>query len=153
MTWLELKIPPLLVLVIFAALMWAMRVSLPELCYDFAYAPHTLVIFSLAGVVVALAGVIEFRRQNTTVDPTQPSKCSDLVTSGIYAFSRNPMYLGFLLLLVAWASYLSHALVWLLLPVFVWYLNRFQIELEEQALSQLFPETFPKYRQVVGRWI
>jgi protein-S-isoprenylcysteine O-methyltransferase Ste14 len=63
------------------------------------------------------------------------------------------MYLGFFLILIGWAIFLSHALSVLLLPAFVWYMNRFQIEPEERALASLFGEAFEAYRTRVRRWL
>lgn len=149
----ELKIPPLLLLILFASLMWLLTFVSPEFMFSFTYGTLLSVILGVLGIAIALAGVFEFRAQQTTVDPTQPAKCSELVTSGIYRFTRNPMYLGFLLMLAGWAVYLSHLWVWLALPLFVLYLNRFQIQPEERVLREIFPETFALYQQSTRRWI
>jgi protein-S-isoprenylcysteine O-methyltransferase Ste14 len=97
--------------------------------------------------------VVAFRRAGTTVNPMKPESSSSLVVSGIYAFTRNPMYLGFLFALLAWAIYLSHPAAFLVLPLFVWYMNRFQIEPEERALASLFGEAFTTYAARVRRWL
>jgi protein-S-isoprenylcysteine O-methyltransferase Ste14 len=76
-----------------------------------------------------------------------------MVTSGVYGVSRNPMYVGFLLVLIGWAAFLSHALAFALLPLFVAYMNRFQIEPEERALSAKFGGQFQEYRRSVRRWV
>ena len=78
---------------------------------------------------------------------------SNMVTSGIYRFSRNPMYLGFFLALAGWATYLSHLLAFALLPLFVLYINRFQILPEERALSDKFPQEYTAYKGSVRRWL
>ena len=83
----------------------------------------------------------------------KPELSSSLVQSGIYTLTRNPMYLGFFLVLVAWAVYLSNALAFLILPVFIAYMNRFQIEPEERALKTLFGDAFTEYATRVRRWI
>jgi protein-S-isoprenylcysteine O-methyltransferase Ste14 len=75
------------------------------------------------------------------------------VRSGVYSFTRNPMYLGFLLVLVGWATFLSNALAFLILPAFILYMNRFQIEPEERALASLFAEEFVAYKSRVRRWL
>jgi protein-S-isoprenylcysteine O-methyltransferase Ste14 len=75
------------------------------------------------------------------------------VTSGIYGFTRNPMYLGMLFVLIGWALYLGNALALLLLPVFIFYMNRFQIEPEERVLTTLFGPEFLEYASRVRRWI
>lgn len=83
----------------------------------------------------------------------KPSSAWFLVTSGIHGFTRNPMYFGFLLALVGWALYLGNALAFLFLPAFVLYMNRFQIEPEEQALTALFGQEFVAYASRVRQWI
>jgi len=73
--------------------------------------------------------------------------------SGVYRLTRNPMYLGFLLVLLGWAIFLSNALAFLLLPAFIFYMNRFQIEPEEKALTSLFGQQFVAYTSRVRRWL
>jgi len=107
----------------------------------------------LAGAWVALAGVVAFRRHKTTVNPFRPDQSSSLVASGIYRFSRNPMYLGFLLALLGWAAYLANWASALLLPAFVAYMNRFQIKPEERALAERFGPEFLAYCKSVRRWL
>ncbi|WP_422879670.1 methyltransferase family protein [Noviherbaspirillum cavernae] len=97
--------------------------------------------------------MVSFRRASTTVNPVSPGAATSLVSAGIYAFTRNPMYLGFLLGLSGWAVYLSNAAAFLALPFFVLYLNRFQIAPEERALQTLFGGEFSAYRGRVRRWI
>jgi protein-S-isoprenylcysteine O-methyltransferase Ste14 len=63
------------------------------------------------------------------------------------------MYLGFLLLLAAWAVWLTHPLALLTVPVFVGYMNRFQIRPEEAALTARFGEEFIAYTRRVRRWV
>jgi protein-S-isoprenylcysteine O-methyltransferase Ste14 len=83
----------------------------------------------------------------------KPDSASSLVVSGIYKYTRNPMYLGFLLVLLGWAAFLSNLAALALLPAFVAYMNRFQIRPEERVLASLFPNDYPAYRAKVRRWI
>jgi protein-S-isoprenylcysteine O-methyltransferase Ste14 len=78
---------------------------------------------------------------------------TSLVVSGVYAFTRNPMYLGFLLMLAGLAVFLSNAVGFLLLPAFVFYISRFQIEAEERALTSRFGKEFITYKSRVRRWL
>lgn len=153
MSWLELRIPPLALLLGYAAVALAMAQWLPRLHIALPGAQFLAVALALAGAAVAVLGVIAFRRADTTVNPTHPGSSRALVASGIYKFSRNPMYLGFALLLLAIATWLSHVLALALVPAFVVYLNRFQIEPEERALKAKFGEDFAAYMQAVRRWI
>lgn len=106
-----------------------------------------------AGVVVALLGVASFRRARTTVNPLQPAAASHLVVSGIYHRTRNPMYLGMLLVLLGWALFLSNLLAVVLATGFVPLMNRLQILPEERALTALFGSAFADYKSKVRRWL
>jgi protein-S-isoprenylcysteine O-methyltransferase Ste14 len=150
---LDLKIPPLAVVLLIGALMWLMAWALPDYRFDMPYHRLMAEFVGAAGFVVAAWGVAAFRRAGTTVNPMKPESSSSLVVSGIYSFTRNPMYLGFLLALLAWAIYLSHPAAFLFLPLFVWYMNRFQIEPEERALASLFGQAFTTYASRVRRWL
>ncbi len=116
---LDLKIPPLAVVLLIGALMWLMAWALPDYRFDMPYHRLMAEFVGAAGFVVAAWGVAAFRRAGTTVNPMKPESSSSLVVSGIYSFTRNPMYLGFLLALLAWAIYLSHPAAFLFLPLFV----------------------------------
>ena len=105
------------------------------------------------GVGTAVAGVVSFRIAKTTVNPLNPAAASALVTSGIYQLTRNPMYLGALILLIGWAAFLANALGFILIPSFVLYMNRFQILPEEKALTSLFASEFTNYCATVRRWL
>ena len=107
----------------------------------------------VAGAVISALGVVSFRRAGTTVNPIKPETAGSLVVSGIYRRTRNPMYLGFLLGLAGWAVFLSNALAFIFLPVFVLYLNRFQISREERALASVFGKDFAAYQSKVRRWL
>jgi protein-S-isoprenylcysteine O-methyltransferase Ste14 len=108
---------------------------------------------ALLGLCIALSGVVAFRRAGTTINPMKPGSSSSLVEAGIYSVTRNPMYLGVLLLLLAWAIYLANVLTVLFLPGFVWYMGRYQIEPEERALTALFGPEFTAYAARVRRWM
>ncbi|MES9926257.1 MAG: isoprenylcysteine carboxylmethyltransferase family protein [Candidatus Thiodiazotropha endolucinida] len=105
------------------------------------------------GVVISLLGVLEFRKAKTTSDPRVPQQTTSFVKSGIYRLSRNPMYLGFLLILFGWAVYLSQVLSLLLVIAFVLYMNRFQIALEERFMLEKFGDEYVSYKSKVRRWI
>lgn len=147
----SLKVPPFLLLGLFAALIWAMAAVIP-----FRALPASAglaVLFALAGVAVMVAGVQAFVRARTTLDPRVPEQSHCLVSNGVYRFSRNPMYLGMALVLAAWAIYLAHAVAWAGVAGFVLYLNRFQIAPEEHALEQKFGEAYCRYCRTTRRWL
>jgi protein-S-isoprenylcysteine O-methyltransferase Ste14 len=149
--WLALKLPPVALVVIAGALMWALPpfARLP-LADPWRIALGALLV--LAGALVCVAGVLAFRRARTTVDPMHPAAASSLVVRGIYHRTRNPMYLGFALALLGWAVVLAKLSALLVLPLFVLYLNRWQIRPEEAALQARFGADFEAYAARVRRW-
>ncbi|AGI24237.1 hypothetical protein H681_11835 [Pseudomonas sp. ATCC 13867] len=149
MDWLEHRIPPPLVAIILGALMWLLARPLPPLGSRLWLALPVL----LAGIAVCLAGVLSFRRARTTVNPLKPETASSLVVAGIYRHTRNPMYLGFAIVLLAWSIALASLSAVLGVAAFVLYMNRFQITPEEQALRHLFGAEFEAYCGRVRRWV
>jgi protein-S-isoprenylcysteine O-methyltransferase Ste14 len=150
---LELKIPPVALVIIIALLMWLGAAYAPGFHFQFAFQTIVAGLFGLLGVSVCTLGLLEFKSAKTTVNPTKPQSSSSLVRTGIYRHTRNPMYLGFLLILAGWATLTATFLSILGLPAFVIYMNRFQIEPEERALAFLFGEEFSAYCSTVRRWI
>ena len=153
MAYLETRVPPPLVALIAAALMWLVARSLPAASLPFEGRIPIAVALATAGLGLDLAGAVQFFRAKTTVNPMKPQASSSLVVTGLYRRTRNPMYFGFLLALAGWAVFLSNAVAALLLPAFVLYMNRFQILPEERALAARFGEQFAAYRRSVRRWI
>lgn len=153
MKLLELRVPPLLLVAIAAGLMW----GLAGLGTPLALQPQARILLAGAlltlGVGVCTAGVWAFRRARTTVNPLAPQRASALVITGFYRLSRNPMYLGFALMLLAWGVWLAVPLSLLGVAGFVAYVSRFQIAPEERALSERFGADFSDYRSRVRRWI
>ena len=105
----------------------------------------------IVGFCVMMQAWWQFKQTNVAICPT--AETSALITDGIYRFTRNPMYLGFLFFLVAWAFFLSTLYGFVLCLVFVLYMNRFQIQPEERALQSLFGTTYSHYRAKVRRWL
>lgn len=153
MQLLELKIPPAAMAALTGLVMWVVSRLTPGLHFALPGAPFLAVGLTLAGVLIALLGVAFFRRARTTVNPLSPGTSSALVCSGIYRRSRNPMYLGMLLVLFAEAALLANALVWVLPVVFVFLMTRLQILPEERALAALFGAEFSTYKTKVRRWL
>jgi protein-S-isoprenylcysteine O-methyltransferase Ste14 len=150
---LELKVPPLAVGVLLAALIWLVSRLLPSFKFVFPGRQFLALTLAIAGAMIIVLGVASFRRAKTTINPMKPESSSSLVISGIYKLSRNPMYLGFLLVLVGWAVLLSNALAFVFVPAFIFYMNRFQIDPEEKALAGKFGQEFLDYKSRVRRWL
>src|SRR5205823_1937681 len=113
--------------------MWLTSRAVPALAFVIPVQTLIAIALALIGTVVAILGVTSFVRAGTTVNPLSPDAASSLVTSGVYTISRNPMYLGFLFLLLGWGIYLPNVLALMIVPLFVVYMNRFQIAPEERA--------------------
>jgi protein-S-isoprenylcysteine O-methyltransferase Ste14 len=111
------------------------------------------IALAVIGIAFDLAGVIAFRQHRTTINPLHPENTSRLVTGGIYRISRNPMYVGMALLLLAWAVYLESPAALLGIGGFIAYITHFQIMPEETLLAQHFGADFSAYRQRVRRWL
>ena len=153
MNILELKIPPVAVFLAFAAAMWLIPSRTPMTNFFFSFRMPVSLILTFAGGVFAIAGIFAFRKSQTTVNPIKPESASKIVTFGVYHFSRNPMYVGLLFVLSAWAVWLCNPLAFLFLPAFVMYMNRFQILPEERALHAKFGSEFNAYMMSVRRWL
>lgn len=153
MNRLELKVPPPLLVLLIALFMWLASLAFPPLALPFRVRVGVVFGLVVAGLGVGLAAFMSFRRARTTTNPTKPHSASCLVNTGIFRFTRNPMYLGLTLELLAWAVFLSNPLAYLLVPVFVLYINRFQIAPEERALLSIFGSEYAAYKKNVRRWL
>lgn len=153
MRFLELRIPPPIVGLVVAAGMWTVARLPPLVAMPSVVRLLVAAVLAAIGVAVALSGVVSFRLARTTVNPLKPETTVALVATGVYSFTRNPMYLGMLLGLLAWAVLVASP--WSLAgPVlFALYITRFQIVPEERVLAELFGESFAAYRRRVRRWI
>ncbi len=153
MTTLELKVPPVAQVVVIAAAMYGVSQVLPALKFSLNGSTALGVGLAVIGVSSGIMGVTQFKKAQTTPNPQALEKVSSLVTSGIYNYSRNPMYLGLVLILLGWALYLSHLLAFILVPMFILYITRFQIRPEERMMTQKFGECYQTYVSSVRRWI
>ena len=153
MSKLELKVPPVLVTVIFAVLMWLASKLSPGIITPNWLKLGVSAALTAMGVFFSVSGVVSFRNAKTSVNPLTPAECSSLVTSGVYKKTRNPMYVGFLFFLLGWGLFLSSLFSLVLCAGFVLYMNRFQIQAEEQVLTSLFGEEFLTYKSQVRRWL
>ena len=150
---LELKIPPPIVALLVGVAMWKIASMLPALDVPLFIRKVTAGVLLLIGAAIALPGFAALIKARTTFNSMKPKATSSLVTSGIYRFTRNPMYVSVLLMLTAWAIFLSSA--WALIGpiVFVLYINRFQITPEERTLGAMFGTAYAEYNARVRRWL
>ena len=153
MSALELKIPPPIVALLIGVGMWIGSRLGSALEIPLAVRAAAFIALGLLGGATAIAGNIEFRRAKTTINPFRPQNATVLVTSGVYRFTRNPMYLGLMFVVLGWAVFLGSP--WGLAGpvVFVLYISRFQIEPEEKILSAKFGPAYSEYMSRVRRWL
>lgn len=148
-----MHIPPPLIVAATAGLMYAIdRIPLPSVL-RFTTPVWLYTVIGIAGGIIAVAGVIEFRRHRTTVNPIKLDAASSLVTGGIFRWTRNPMYLGMLLFLFAiglkFGNLVSLATAFLFVPI----INVLQIAPEESVMLRLFGDAYQDYRQSTRRWL
>ena len=153
MSVLELKVPPPIVALVLALLMWLTPAIAGLVQLSYATRLVCAVVLVCVGQGISIAGIIAFRRAKTTVNPVKASLASPLVIRGVYRYTRNPMYVGLLLALFAWAVFLANPLAVLWVVVFVSYITRFQIIPEERVLTSLFGAEYEAYKARVRRWI
>ena len=145
------KVPPPIVTLISGLIIFFSRPLFPE--YHSNLINVFSAIFLFFGLLVFFLAVASFKRYKTTVNPLQPSKASHLVISGIFRFTRNPMYLGMALVLLS-LSFKFNLLGGLIVTVFfIMFITKFQIIPEEEAMLSLFQDEFEIYKENTRRWI
>ena len=146
-------LPPPLYVLLCAVAMWQTAAQWPQLSWQFAGQSAIAAGVLLLGLALMGWAALPMLRRRTTLNPMQPERASELITTGVFAYSRNPIYLGDALVLLAYALWLGQPLNGLWLLVFVWGLGRFQIRAEEAALSVRFGEAYRQYCQRTRRWL
>lgn len=149
----KLKIPPVLTTLIATLLMWWIAKLFAGTGLTFQVSIWLPIFCVALALAIGLLGVVQFSVHKTTVNPHKPEKSSSLVNDGIYKHTRNPMYLALLVLLIAIGFYLGSVPSFLVAPLFIWFMNKYQIEPEEQMLIQNFGTDYKKYQEEVRRWI
>jgi len=148
----SLKLPPVLVFLLFSIVMFLLARFLPFGDFQFFGRNYLVLVLMGMAVLIAIISLFQFFTTNTTIDPRTPFKATKLVTRGIYKYSRNPMYLAILLVLLAWGLWLGNAFNTLVAAGFVGYMNKFQIKPEEEALTTIFGKEYQQYCTQVRRW-
>lgn len=153
MTRLALRVPPIVVLTVFVIIMRYAALLFPFLTLKADLHFSVPVLVALSGLFLIFISSITFYRCGTTLNPLKPQLASTLVTSGPYRYSRNPIYIGLVLILAGWGAYLQNLASLLCVLAFVLYINRFQILPEEELLAQKFGVEFEIYKSSVNRWL
>jgi protein-S-isoprenylcysteine O-methyltransferase Ste14 len=153
MPWLENRIPPPVVGALVAAAMWGVATLGPQLALASLPRYVLAAVLVVAGLSFDALGILAFRRARTTINPLKPQRASAMVTGGVYRVTRNPMYLGMALLLLAWAVWLAALLPFAGLLIYLLYITQFQIKPEERVLQGIFGEQYTSYADRVRRWL
>ena len=150
---LELKIPPAVVMLFFMILMYFISSIFSSLNIDFMFQIFLSIETAVSGFVLIVAASYVFTEKSTSINPMKPESASTLVTNGVYKFTRNPMYLGIVVILFAWLVFLGNILNIINILLFILYMNKYQIIPEEGALEKLFGDEYLSYCAKVKRWL
>ncbi len=149
----NLKVPPAVQFAFFAFSMWLIDRWLPADHIEFSYQHFLSWVLFFIAVAIGIMAIYSFKRAQTTIDPTQPDKASSLVIVGLYRYTRNPMYLAMLLVLVSFVLRLGNLYTLTMAVAYVIFITEFQIKPEEKALLALFGDQYESYKTKVRRWI
>lgn len=145
------RIPPPIVTLIFALLSFWLANYFPKLAFNYQGLSSLLMI--LIGLTIIVIGVKTFNNSDTTINPLNPSEASHLVTEGVFSYTRNPMYLGMVIILLGVSIYNGVYIGIIILPCFIFYITEFQIKPEEKAMEEIFAGDYTDYLKRVRRWL
>ena len=145
------RIPPPLIATLCVLIIFLSKSIFPS--FVFSYKLQLGIFVSTIGFLLLIVSIKSFIDNKTTINPLNLKKSTYLVTSGVFRFSRNPMYLGMLLFLLGTAIILNIIGGLIISILFIFYMNFFQIIPEEKALQNLFGKNYRNYRKTVRRWI
>ena len=145
------KIPPPIIALVMIAIIYLSSLIIEPITFNY----QTLISILVVGIGLACAipSFQLFAKHNTTISPFTPSETSALVTDGMYRYSRNPMYLGLVLLTIATTIFFGTWVGVVIVVAFIFLLNFLQIIPEEEALHDIFGEEYVEYQKKVRRWI
>ena len=147
----KLKIPPpILVIILITSIYFSSdKLDLISIPYRTLF---SIVILSI-GILVIINPVVKFIKSKTTVNPVEFKNVEKLVTYGIYKYSRNPMYLGMIMIIISTTVYYLNFYSLLTPFIFYFWINRFQIKREEVFLEEKFGQEYLSYKTKTRRWI
>ena len=149
----KLLIPPPIQALLSVILMWLISIYFLQANFSLNAINVFALVFLIIAVIIIILSINKFRKIRTTISPLEPNKTSSLVNSGIYRYTRNPMYLGLLLMLFSTVLFLKNFISFLIIPLFILFITRNQILPEEETLDNIFGEEYKNYKKTVRRWI
>ena len=111
------------------------------------------IIILLIGMLILINPIFKFIKSKTTIDPIKFKKVNKLIISGIYKYSRNPMYLGLLMIVISTSIFYLNIFSITTPFLFYCWINRFQIKREEIFLTEKFGKEYMSYKTKTRRWI
>ena len=111
------------------------------------------ILFFLIGIACFFFAIKLFKKHNTTISPLKTEKATSLIVSGIYMYSRNPMYLGMLFILISISIRFNIIGGIISISTFIIYITKFQIIPEEEQLKRIFGEKFLNYKKKTRMWL
>ncbi|OUT99014.1 MAG: hypothetical protein CBC01_02225 [Betaproteobacteria bacterium TMED41] len=145
------KIPPPILALLCMYIIYALDEQFPN--FSFIYQEIFALFIAIEAFVIIFFAVKEFKKFRTTISPLKIDEVNNFVTSGVFRFSRNPMYLGLTSLQVAVGFYFGNWLMIIVIPLFIFYITFYQIVPEEKVLLERFGVDFKTYCSNVGRWL
>jgi len=145
------KIPPPILALVMIVLIYLSSFFIESTKFNYQGSLSVLVL--ILGLACAIPSFKLFARYKTTISPLKPSDATALVTEGMYRYSRNPMYLGLLLLTIASTIWFGTWFGIIINILFIFLINFLQIIPEEEALLEIFGEEYEEYKKNVRRWI
>ncbi|MEE9327760.1 MAG: isoprenylcysteine carboxylmethyltransferase family protein [Cocleimonas sp.] len=150
---LKLKIPPPVYALVIGFFMWLLNQHYPIAHFITSPWNKIGIVMIVLAVSLDLSSLYLFFKKHTTPSPFSPKKSTTLVTSGLYKYTRNPMYVGLLIILTGYGVWLGSVAPFLLLPVFYWLITIMQIKPEESILEEKFGQDYLEYKNKVRRWL
>ena len=145
------KIPPPILALVMIVLIYLSSFFIESAKFNYQGSLSVLVL--ILGLACAIPSFKLFARYKTTITPLKPSNSTALVTEGMYRYSRNPMYLGLLLITIASTIWFGTWFGIIINIIFIFLINFLQIIPEEEALLEIFGEEYEEYKKNVRRWI
>ena len=145
------KIPPPILALVMIVLIYLSSFFIESTKFNYQGSLSVLVL--ILGLACAIPSFKLFARYKTTISPLKPSDTTVLVTEGMYRYSRNPMYLGLLLLTISSTIWFGTWFGIIINMLFIFLINFLQIIPEEEALLEIFGEEYEEYKKNVRRWI
>ena len=145
------KVPPPILTLLCIYFIYALDELSPN--FTFMYQDVFAYFIGVEALLIIIFAIKEFKKAGTTLSPLKIDEASSLVTTGIFKFSRNPMYLGLTSLQIATGFFFGNWFMVLIIPMFIFYITFYQIIPEEKVLQGKFGDDFKIYCSKVGRWL